>query len=346
MQAEGSPCSAAYGVLRSAALLQRFSPATLTPQHLSKVSEAAAALVSAYLGTGVAEDHSAPPRAARTPLSPMVPLSGYLSQLPTLGSHVELPVFSSATSPTSAKDGSTHQQVRDVERDTFLINGQLLQGSSVGFSGVLQACVEAASGAIKLEAASTTAPATHAGLSAAMAQCLRIANRTSSGGDAFEAALHFLGLPVPPSLASALPLVLTADSTCRAPPVELSISGGCWVRLPPAQHEGGEAASAAASGVQAARLLLEAHPHLAGNGGQAAALEEAVAWACQLRRGFRVNISAATHYAVVLQQEGQEPRAVARLKAVFQQILCVCLDREGGVKCFPSRPATVALSAF
>ena len=194
MQAEEPPCHAAYGVVRSAALLQRFSPATLTPQHLARVSEAAAFLVSAYLGTG--EGHSAPPRAARTPLSPVVPLSGYLSQLPTSGSPVELPVFSSSTSPSSAKDGSTHQQVRDVERDTFLINGQLLQGSSAGFSGVLQACMEAASEALPLTAAATAAaPATHAGLSAAMAQCLRIANRTSSGGDAFEAALHFLQLP-------------------------------------------------------------------------------------------------------------------------------------------------------
>lgn len=81
------------------------------------------------------------------------------------------------------RDATEHQAIRDVERDSFVVNGEAISGCQ-GFETVVKSLISAsastASVAIGEDTASTAARTIVISL-------LRVGNRTISGGDAFEA---------------------------------------------------------------------------------------------------------------------------------------------------------------
>ena len=324
---------AAYRVLRSGACLRTHSdpPFILSPAHLHNLSLASADLIAAFLS----EPAPIPPPPAPQPLSPLTPLERYLLSLPTPAAPIALRLPAPAPASATAKDASLQQIVKDVERDSFLINGAPLLGAAARFEGVLGACCAAASSASGLP----STPALHS----AMTSCLQQACRTASGGDAYEAAARHLGLPPPPHLGSAaLPLLLTADSTCKAAPVALTFSRST-PRHPHAQP---------APALDALRRLAPALPSC--DPAQQSELEAAVEWACGLQQGVDADICASTAYLLVLDAasgasgsgsgSGSEPRVLARLQATYRLRLGCCLTGTSA-HLFPYGQPTVTLEA-
>ena len=107
---------------------------------------------------------------------------------------------SSGVSHRGGRDGTEHQAARDVERDMFVVNGISLPGSLVRFSGALATIIGVAQDIEQRVFAASQQHTFEEGLSPALrdalllrarsiaVQLLRLANRTVSGGDGYEAA--------------------------------------------------------------------------------------------------------------------------------------------------------------
>jgi hypothetical protein len=326
MDLHAAQAQLAFRALRSASCLHTHAAAfAFTPEHLEALALAAADLVSAHAAALAApaplQPATTPPLPA--PLSPYQPLQKYLEALPT--QPLALPPLPLRGAALHAKDASLAQVAKDVERDIYLVNGRLLQGAALKFDGVLQATCQAAAEALRAARAGGdggSSPAASAALEAAVARALQLGSRTTSGGDAFEAAALHLGLPPPQqpprgaAAAAPLPLLLAADSRLPAAPVTLHIEPAPALRL-----AGCAAAEPAAAAQRALRALLRAHPNLLPPGCSSEQLGAAAAWACCLQPGLRLRVAAATSYLLLLEGEaaGAEPRVVARLQAVFSQ---------------------------
>lgn len=116
--------------------------------------------------------------------------------------------------PRFGQDDALKQDVKDVERDSFIVNGCYVKGAS-GYEVVLTTVADAL-----LDEDASLGPDTAHDMAI---QILRLANRTQSGGDAYEAVVKMLGCP-------AL-VVIVADSEL-APPINITIGvgnhGGYW----------------------------------------------------------------------------------------------------------------------
>ena len=155
---------------------------------------------------------------------------------------------SSSSSKLNSSDASLHQQIRDVERDSFRFNqGSAITGSSLKYDGV-KASLAAAIREAKLAAinAAKSVPLSSSSSSnetcwveddVAAATILRLANRTVSGGEAFDAAARLLlrtrpagndliGDEVRPGRGASL--VLRFDSSVSPGPITIDVEAGAF----------------------------------------------------------------------------------------------------------------------
>lgn len=88
-----------------------------------------------------------------------------------------------------SKDSSLHQLKRDVERDEFVINGQHVLGGTVHFEGIMQTLTEHTLRNLQyIYKGSLSDTKTDEQLKQSLFHILRVANRTTSGGDSFDTA--------------------------------------------------------------------------------------------------------------------------------------------------------------
>lgn len=141
---------AASTTLRQGAFLLRSDPTlpAKEPSLLPALTLAAQDLIRSYL----ASSPTFPPK--HTPFAPpasqpstSTSLAAYLTSLPEDEVTLPAPPSSSASTPPNAtsvsKDASLHQIKRDVERDSFTVNGgPLIKGSESTFTGVVSTLVE------------------------------------------------------------------------------------------------------------------------------------------------------------------------------------------------------------
>ncbi len=104
---------------------------------------------------------------------------------------------SSPAGGASRRRGTAHQDVRDTERDVFLLNGQVRSGAELTYEGVVSAICELGWGVLHAEggAASPAPPGEteRAALRRFARAVLCTGNRTHSGGNGFEALVALLG---------------------------------------------------------------------------------------------------------------------------------------------------------
>lgn len=178
-----------------------------------------------------------------------------------------IPLHCLSRAPSTATR-SSHQARRDIERDSVLVNGVLLSGSKLGYDGVVSAIALAIANAeadAKLSAVES--PEATVRLHALAASLLLVANRTASGGDAFEAASEMLAGKADGAFARSLraaagmdcdsvlaapppPLTLVPDSA-SAPPLEVDIDAGAF-ELAPSEFQAGASPAPRLLGLRAA----------------------------------------------------------------------------------------------
>jgi hypothetical protein len=143
----------------------------------------------------------------------MLEMSLFPTHRRSLTVNVEPPATPKPT-PRSNQDDAMKQDIKDVERDAFIVNGCYVKGAS-GYEAVLATVADAL-----LDEDASLGPETAHDMAI---QIIRLANRTQSGGDSYEAVVRLLGCP-------AL-VVIVADSEL-APPITITIGvgnhGGYW----------------------------------------------------------------------------------------------------------------------
>jgi hypothetical protein len=199
---------------------------------------------SPYSSLRLARTFAAPIDYARALAGALFPIRCALSE-----SITKSPSSSNSISNTNNSDSSLHQQIRDVERDSFRINqGVILNGSLLKYEGVKTVLTAAiheakcvamnAAKAVPLSTTCTTIPNTQSitdGIASSI--ILRLANRTVSGGEAYDAAARLLlrtrpigndtiGDEVRPGRGASL--VLRFDSSVSPGPVTLDIEAGAF----------------------------------------------------------------------------------------------------------------------
>lgn len=309
---------AASTTLRQGAFLLRSDPTlpAKEPSLLPALTLAAQDLIRSYL----ASSPTFPPK--HTPFAPpasqpstSTSLAAYLTSLPEDEVTLPAPPSSSASTPPNAtsvsKDASLHQIKRDVERDSFTVNGgPLIKGSESTFTGVVSTLVESIRSTLRTSYPQEPPPPLFddtATLTALCTEVLRRGNRTASGGDAFDAARGVLGLGgeggggVGSEGSQRLPLLLMANSKL-ARPVELGFSMGGF-HAPPSSS----CLNAAAGDARVLAPHLPPSPHLA----------QSFSWVEALHYGLLVTIKATTHYTLMHEGKEGEPLPVADITATF-----------------------------
>jgi hypothetical protein len=213
---------------------------------------------SPYSSLRLARTFAAPIDYARAIAGATFPIRCALSETIT-----KIPDSSSSSSTTTTtisntnnSDSSLHQQIRDVERDSFRFNqGGIISGSVVKYDGV-KAALAAAIREAKIAASNATksvplipnaisSSTTSSSIEtpsliddeAIAATVLRLANRTVSGGEAFDAAAKLflrtrpignevLGDEVRPGRGASL--VLRFDSSVSPGPITIDVEAGAF----------------------------------------------------------------------------------------------------------------------
>lgn len=248
---------------------------------------------------------------------------------------------------SGGRDTSQAQAAKDVERDIFCINGCVVAGCA-GYNTVVSSTAAAvncalaheglllARGGNNYDMVSIEGSGTDSGngsgkglcsvktpsysdsyLTAAIASVLTLANRTASGGDAYEAALTALELTQNPTNqtsqghgATGSGLLLVADSRA-APPIQLDIDAGPYLTA-----LADVAAARADAAIVACRTDVSAAiAKYSPSGCASVLLADACAWAERIRLGARVRIRATTCFAVVT--DDPTPARVARVTATY-----------------------------
>jgi len=211
---------------------------------------------SPYSSLRLARTFAAPIDYARAIAGATFPIRCALSETITKIPDSSTSSTSATISNTNNSDCSLHQQIRDVERDSFRFNqGGIISGSVVKYDGVKAALAAAireakiaASNATKSVplnpnaiSSSTTSSSIEAPSliddEAIAATVLRLANRTVSGGEAFDAAAKLflrtrpignevLGDEVRPGRGASL--VLRFDSSVSPGPITIDVEAGAF----------------------------------------------------------------------------------------------------------------------
>ena len=202
----------------------------------------------------------------------------------------------------SEKDASAAQGRKDAERDVFNINGKVISGR-LGFDHIISYASTTTTAAFIKEglltehthddAVSNRSSDREKDLTAAFAAILTLANRTASGGDAYEATLLALEL-------SGSNLLLMADTTHAAPPIILDIDVGSYLT------------TASAADMTSARTDAKL---FATSTITTTSVANAFCWAERLRVGAKISIRATTCFLVVT--DDPMPSKIARVTATW-----------------------------
>ena len=302
----------AYRALRCSEFVLRVDPQAPS-KYESLMKEAALDLIQSYLEISPSFPEKPVPPYRKRKLSNSQESadtgSSLVSYLYALPERAVVPV---PPSLSTYKDSAFHQTVRDVERDSFCINGTTMKGSEVHFEGVLSSCEKEARACLS----SLHVPSSSESLVKVSAFCtevLRRANRTASGGDSFEAVLQVMGLD---GGSRSLPLELLADSK-NALPVEMNFSQGviCYVAGSPCGSE--ETGASRGSRPAPPTDLLTKILASSGSNVDPENLGKAFAWADNLAWGLCVKVRATTLYTLIKEGKDGEPHTVATVTASF-----------------------------